>query len=64
MNLLLKNICYYFVAALFLLFQGGCMILGGIFRLGQHLRYQVQCLRYPPPAGGMFGNMARRYKNK
>jgi hypothetical protein len=28
------------------------------------LRYQVQCLRYPPPPGGMYGNMARMYKNK
>ena len=64
MNLLLKNICYYFVAILFLLFQGICMVFAGIYHLWQLLRYQVQCLRYPPPPGGMYGNMARAYKNK
>ena len=64
MSLLLKNIGYYFVAALFLLFQGIAMIFAGIYYLRQHLRYQVQCLRYPPPPGGMYGNMARRYKNR
>ena len=64
MNLLLKNICYYFVAILFLLFQGVAMIFAGIYRLWQLLRYQVQCLRYPPPPGGMYGNMVRVYKNK
>ena len=64
MNLLLKNICYYFVAILFLLFQGVAMIFAGIYHLWQLLRYQVQCLRYPPPPGGMYGNMARKYKNK
>ena len=64
MNLLLKNICYYFVAILFLLFQGICMIFAGIYHLWQLLRYQVQCLRYPPPQGGMYGNMVRVYKNK
>ena len=63
MNLLLKNICYYFVAALFLLFQGICMIFAGIYHLWQLLRYQIQCLSYPPP-GGMYGNMARMYKNR
>ena len=64
MNLLLKNICYYFVAVLFLLLQGICMIFAGIYHLWQLLRYQVQCLRYPPPPGGMYGNMARAYKNR
>ena len=64
MNLLLKNIGYYFVAALFLLFQGVAMIFAGIYHLWEYFRYQVQCLRYQPPAGGMYGNMARAYKNK
>ena len=64
MNLLLKNIGYYFVAALFLLLQGIAMIFAGIFHLWQLLRYQVQVLRYPPPPGGMYGNIARAYKNK
>lgn len=27
-------------------------------------RYTVQCLRYPPPPGGMYGNMAREYKDR
>ena len=64
MNLLLKNICYYFVAILFLLLQGFSMIFAGIYHLWQLLRYQVQCLSYPPPPGGMYGNMARTYKNR
>ena len=64
MSLLLNNICYYFVAALFLLFQGVAMIFAGIYHLWQLLCYQVQCLRYPPPPGGMYGNMVRVYKNK
>ena len=64
MNLLLKNTCYYFVAVLFLLLQGFSMIFAGIYRLWEYLRYQVQCLRYPPPPGGMYGNMVRVYKNK
>ena len=64
MSLLLKNIGYYFVAALFLLLQGFSMIFAGIYHLWQLLRYQVQCLRYPPPPGGMYGNMVKGYKNK
>ena len=64
MNLLLKNTCYYFVAVLFLLLQGFSMIFAGIYRLWEYLRYQVQCLRYPPPPGGMYGNMVRVYKNR
>ena len=64
MNLLLKNICYYFVAILFLLFQGICMIFAGVYRLWEYFRYQVQILRYPPPPGGMYGHMARMYKCK
>ena len=27
-------------------------------------RYSAQCLRYPPPPGGMYGNMLRAYKDK
>ena len=64
MNLLLKHICYYFVAILFLLFQGICMIFAVIYHLWQLLCYQVQCLHYPPPPGGMYGNMKRAYKNR
>ena len=64
MSLLLKTIGYYLLGALFLLFQGICMIFAGIYRLWEYFHYQVQCLRYPPPPGGMYGNMARAYKNK
>ena len=64
MSLLLKTIGYYLLGTLFLLFQGICMIFAGIFHLWQLLRYQVQVLRYPPPPGGMYGNMARMYKSK
>ena len=60
----MKILLYYIVGILFLLFQGFCMILAGIYRFGEYLRYQVQCLRYPPPPDGMYGNMARAYKNK
>ena len=64
MSLLLKTIGYYLLGALFLLFQGICMIFAGIYWLWEYFRYQVQVLRYPPPTGGMYGNMARAYKNK
>ena len=60
----MKTLLYYIAGILFLLFQGVCMIFAGIYHLWQFLRYQVQCLRYPPPRGGMYGNMARMYKNK
>ena len=64
MSLLLKTIGYYLLGALFLIFQGIAVIFAGIYHLWQLLRYQVQCLRYPPPCGGMYGNMARMYKSK
>lgn len=64
MSLLLKTIGYYLLGTLFLIFQGIAVIFAGIYHLLQQLRYQVQCLRYPPPPGGMYGNMARMYKNK
>ena len=64
MSLLLKTIGYYLLGALFLLFQGICMIFAGIYRLWEYFHYQVQVLRYPPPTVGMYGNMARAYKNK
>ena len=60
----MKTIFYYIAGILFLIFQGIAMIFAGIYRLWQHLRYQVQCLRYSPPPGGMYGNMARAYKNR
>ena len=56
----------YFLLALFLL------LLEGLFRLfvglplwlWEKVRYAAQCLRWPPPPGGMYGNMARAYKEK
>ena len=32
--------------------------------LWEKWRYAAQCLRYPPPPGGLYGNMARAYKEK
>ena len=39
-------------------------LVGGPFRLWEKWSYAAQCLRYPPPPGGMWGNMARAYKNR
>ena len=60
----MKTLLYYIAGVVFLFFQGFSMIFAGIYRLWEYLRYQVQCLRYPPPPGGMYGNMARMYKNR
>ena len=59
------SIWYYLLAVLegilYLLF---CALVGGPLRLWEKWRYAAQCLRCPPPRGGMYGNMAREYKNK
>ena len=60
----MKTLFYYIAGILFILLRGIALIFAGIYHLWQLLRYQVQCLRYPPPPGGMYGNMARKYKNK
>ena len=60
----MKTLLYYIAGTLFLIFQGIAVIFAGVYRLWEYFRYQVQVLRYPPPAGGMYGNMARMYKNK
>ena len=60
----MKTLLYYIAGILFILLRGIALIFAGIYHLWQFLRYQVQCLRYPPPPGGMYGNMARKYKNK
>ena len=60
----MKTLFYYIAGILFILLRGIALIFAGIYHLWQFLRYQVQCLRYPPPPGGMYGNMARKYKNK
>ena len=60
----MKILFYYIAGILFILLRGIALIFAGIYHLWQLLRYQVQCLRYPPPPGGMYGNMARAYKNR
>ena len=60
----MKTLFYYIAGILFILLRGIALIFAGIYHLWQLLRYQVQCLRYPPPPGGMYGNMARAYKNR
>ena len=60
----MKTLFYYIAGILFILLRGIALIFAGIYHLWQLLRYQVQCLRYPPPPGGMYGNMTRVYKNK
>ena len=64
MSLFLKTIGYYLLGTLFLIFQGIAVIFAGVYHLWEYLRYQVQVLHYPPPPGGMYGNMARMYKSK
>ena len=63
-NLFLKTIGYYLAGLLLLFMQGITLLFLGVYRLWEYFRYQVQVLRYPPPTGGMYGNMARAYKNK
>ncbi|MBQ9774565.1 MAG: hypothetical protein IJW17_00855 [Lentisphaeria bacterium] len=60
----MKTLFYYIAGILFILLRGIALIFAGIYHLWQLLRYQVQCSRYPPPPGGMYGNMARAYKNR
>lgn len=40
------------------------LVFGFPYLLWEKLSYEAQCLRYPPPPGGMWGNMAREYKNR
>lgn len=65
MKELLITVGYFLLAQLegilYLLFLA---LVGGPLRLWEKWRYTAQCLRYPPPRGGMFGNMAREYKNR
>ena len=60
----MKTLFYYIAGILFILLRGIALIFAGIYHLWQFLRYQVQCLRYPPPPGGMYGNMVRAYNNR
>ena len=61
----LIHIGYSLLALVILLLE---MLLWTFFGLPYLLwtkwRYTVQCLRYPPPSGGMYSNMAQEYKNR
>ena len=65
MKELLITVGYFLLAVLegilYLLFLA---LVGGPLRLWEKWRYTAQCLRYPPPPGGMYGNMLRAYKDK
>lgn len=61
---LFKNAGYNIAAAFLLIIQGLTMILLGLCRVWKCFRNSVQHLHYPPPHGGMYGNMAKRLKNK
>lgn len=56
----------YFLMALLegILYLVFWLFIGLPVRLWEKWRYAAQCLRYPPPPGGMYGNMARAYKNR
>ena len=59
-----KGVIYNIAAVLLLIIQGLVEILFAICGWWRHFRVQVQCLRCQPPRGGMYGNMAKRLKNK
>jgi hypothetical protein len=40
------------------------LLVGLPWLLWEKLSYTAQCLRYPPPPGGMYGNMLRHYLEK
>ena len=63
-KILFKNIWYNAAGFLLLIVQGLVVILLGIFRVWRYFLNSVQQLRYPPQQGGMYGNMAKRLKNK
>ena len=65
MNAVFSWIGYFLLASVVLLIEAALYIFVVLpFRLWENLRYTAQGLRYPPPPGGMFGQMAREYKNK
>ena len=63
-HLLLKTIGYYLAGLLLLFMQGMILLSLGVYRLWKYLRYQIQCLHYSPPPGGMCGNIVKKYKKK
>ncbi len=55
---------YLWLALVGLLLAGLGYILWYLpYQLWEKLRYEAQCLRNPPPSGGMYGEMLRRFKN-
>ena len=61
----ITRIGYFLLAPFLLLLEGALWLFIGIpLRLWEKWRYTAQCLRYPPPSGGMYGNMAKAYKNR
>lgn len=54
----------YLAVIFILLLKGIVLFFAMLYYLWCEFQYQVKCFRYPPPAGGMFGNMARGHKNK
>ena len=56
---------YFLLALVVLLFEAAFYVFIGLpVRLWEKWSYTAQCLRYPPPPGGMFGQMARHYGNR
>lgn len=68
MKELFITIGYYLLALIVLPLKGMLYLLMFLIFaplwLWEKWRYSAQCLRYPPPPGGMYGNMARAYKNR
>ena len=65
MNAVFSWIGYFLLASVILLIEAALYIFVVLpFRLWEKWRYTAQCLHYPPPPGGMFGQMAREYKHR
>ena len=63
MKALFITIGYYLLAVLEgVLYFFMWLFVGAPLRLWEKWRYAAQCLRCPPPRGGMYGEMARIYK--
>ncbi len=61
----ITRIGYFLLAPFLLLLEGMLWLFIGIpLWVLEKWRYTAQCLRYPPPPGGMYGNLARAYKNR
>ena len=63
-KLFFQTAAYNVAAVLLLPVQGLIVIFFGWCYLWRCFRRQVQYLQYPPPPGGMYGNMAKEYKKR